>query len=324
MGVSDGETVKKDGFTFPALFVQSATFQKLYQHLKSDNYIQGFIAQLKPFGSNEIVTVSLSMRRALEGEQADWVGAAQDVTDKYQKEARLKQLQEERTQSLRQLVMGVAHEMNTPLGNIRMAESFLSEQAEDFSQTERDICSDTLTHIDHGVDRLKELTQLMKDSVVVDRDYGQSEVNINQWLAIWCANTREAFPDLTLEQQDSGPETNWNTYPEALQKIMQQLVTNSINHNPELVQQQKLKACVGVSVTPGEITMHYRDNGKGIDPEQQQSIFLPFYTTQRQSASSKGLGLYQTYNLITALMQGYIQWSEDPEGFDIVMIFPKD
>ena len=67
--------------------------------------------------------------------------------------------------------------------------------------------------------------------------------------------------------------------------------------------------------------MHYRDNGKGIDKEQRDAIFMPFYTTRRTSARNKGLGLYQTYNLLTELMHGHIEWPEHEDGFALVVRF---
>jgi len=71
-----------------------------------------------------------------------------------------------------------------------------------------------------------------------------------------------------------------------------------------------------------QLELHYQDNGKGIDAEQREAIFMPFYTTQRSSARSKGLGLYQTYNLLTELLHGHIDWPDDAEGFYLVVRFP--
>ena len=319
-----GNISKDDGSQqqFSQLFKHDKEYQQLNTALGKEGHIQAHICTFKATSDNQEVIVSLSIRRGLDSESASWIGTAQDVSDKYQKEARLKQLQEEKTQSLRQLVMGVAHEMNTPLGNIRLAESFLSEQKEHFRETDREICNESLQHIDRSVDRLKDLTQLMKDSVVVDQDYGRAQINLREWLEIWSKAIRSSYPQLTLNCEVHSFTIEWDTYPEALQQILQQLITNSINHNAELAGQQSLAVCITISDTAQELTIRYRDSGKGINPEQQQSIFLPFYTTLRQQASNKGLGLYQTYNLITELMNGYIYWPEEAEGFDMTIIFP--
>ena len=83
----------------------------------------------------------------------------------------------------------------------------------------------------------------------------------------------------------------------------------------------ELKVRVEIRERTEFIELHYRDNGIGIEPDKHELIFMPFYTSKPESAESKGLGLYQTYNLLTELMQGYIEWPENTEGFSLVVKF---
>lgn len=50
----------------------------------------------------------------------------------------------------------------------------------------------------------------------------------------------------------------------------------------------------------------YSDDGKGIRPSDANSIFEPFYTTQRKHGGS-GLGMYFVHNLVTRQLKGNIQ-----------------
>ena len=308
--------------TLKSLFVNNAGFVAVEQQLVQHGRIQGFVCAIHPPGRQAQVMISLSLRQGLEGEQAHWIGSAQDVSEKYQKEEKLRRLQEEKNQSLRQLVMGVAHEMNTPLGNIRMAQTFLTEQNQRLQRDDQQLCGDGLNHIGLATERLRELNQLMKDAVVLDKDYGVAQINIRDWFSCWINSKAEQFSQIQLSHEVHSFAIEWQTYPEALEKILEQLVTNSLNHNPSLADTGTLSASIHLRDNNDSLVLRYRDNGSGISAEQQQQVFLPFYTTQRQQASNKGLGLYQTYNLVTELMQGCIHWPENPEGFDIELRFP--
>src|SRR5690606_14507891 len=70
------------------------------------------------------------------------------------------------------------------------------------------------------------------------------------------------------------------------------------------------------------LELHYRDNGKGVDKDKRDAIFMPFFTTRRTVARHKGLGLYQTYNLLTELLHGHVEWLDTEEaGFALMVRF---
>lgn len=293
---------------FQDLFARDSDYQQLMQTLQSQAGVQGFITPIRAYHSDRTVIARLSLRRALESESASWVGSAQDITEAYLQEAQLKQLQEEKTQSLRQLVMGVSHEMNTPLGNMRMSKSFLEDQLQELPGDHQQLCQQGLEHIDASLQRLIELNQLMQDAVVVTKDYQRLSIALRSWLQDWQQRQQQEFRDIQLLVEVHSFAVEWYSYPEALEKILNQLVRNSLKHNPGLAATQQLQARICIRDDRDHLRLRYSDNGKGIDPQQQQQIFLPFYTTQRQQASHKGLGLYQTYNLVTELMGGRIEW----------------
>ncbi len=77
-----------------------------------------------------------------------------------------------------------------------------------------------------------------------------------------------------------------------------------------------------ISTNNETLTIEYKDNGVGVQEDDPQSIFQPFYTTKRQHAASKGLGLYYTHNLITEIIQGHVSWPENPVGFHLFITLP--
>ncbi len=93
-------------------------------------------------------------------------------------------------------------------------------------------------------------------------------------------------------------------YPEALSKVFNQLISNSIDHafddtiNPEIE--------IAIAKVDDHVEITYQDNGKGIDSTVAKDVFEPFYTTSMGN-ENLGIGLSIVYNLIVQLMQGNIQ-----------------
>ncbi len=327
LGYSDQARFTNENPPFNSLLADSTEQHKLWRTLRDQGNVQGFVVQMHAPGSTERLWVSLTIRRRATNERAAWIGSGQNVTDEHHTEVALIHLQKEKTQALRQLVMGIAHEMNTPLGNIRMAESFLNEEHEDWTEEEiNSHLKEGLSHIHDGIERLNSLNQLMKNAIVEENQYPQEKLQLRPWLDNWKQEMHTLHPQIKLNAEVHSYLIEWQTYPDALSIVLTQLVDNSCRHNPQLVEKGELCIRIDFRERNNQFEMQYQDNGKGIDDEQREVIFMPFYTTQRTEARSKGLGLYQTYNLVTELLQGQIEWPRDPEGFALTVRFnlPKE
>jgi signal transduction histidine kinase len=93
------------------------------------------------------------------------------------------------------------------------------------------------------------------------------------------------------------------TDPGALYRIVSNLVVNSLQHGFDGM----LVGAITITVTPhaGGIRLVYSDDGRGLDAEQRQRIFEPFYTTAR-GRGGLGLGMHIVYTLITGQLGGQI------------------
>jgi len=70
------------------------------------------------------------------------------------------------------------------------------------------------------------------------------------------------------------------------------------------------------------IQLVFSDNGQGIAEEIRERIFEPFYTTRRGQGGT-GLGLHITYNLVTEILQGQIEYQPDSQsGARFCICFP--
>lgn len=323
IGFSTPQQMQHANVYFQQLFNSEDCYYELFEQLQAHGKIQGFTTELKVPGKSQTMTVSLSLRQGLDGETASWIGSAQDITQQYAKEARLKQLQEEKTESLKQLLMGIAHEMNTPLGNIRTTQSFLTQHSQHNSvPLQQQELSEGLQQIEQNAVRLNELTNLMKHAAVRQQDYQKETINIRHWLQQWQQNATITCPHIQIDIKIHCFEIDLLTYPLALEQILNELLNNSQSHNQELAQQSKLTVQITLDDAYQSLKLRYSDNGQGVDETQRQNIFMPFFTTQRQQAINKGLGLYRTHNLITELLGGTVSWPEEKSGFCLNINLP--
>lgn len=314
--------IKNRAIPFNEFIASQEEVNTFWQQANSLGTLKNHVLHLQPNHSSETVIANITIRKGFESEEATWIGSAQDITESFNQEEALKAAQAERTQSLKQLVMGIAHEMNTPLGNIKMAQSFIRDGVNQLDADKRGPLQDGLNIVEDGAETLRELGQLMKTSVVVDQEWHNEETDLAPWLETWSKHVKQQYSDLILNvtvKVDSTPQISQL----ALDSILNHFIMNSVSHNTERYQDRSLKISLSVSEDSHGITFAYEDNGKGLDAETKHDIFQPFYTTKRQAAKNKGLGLYQTYNLITEVLHGTIALPKTESGFAIQFTLPQ-
>lgn len=88
---------------------------------------------------------------------------------------------------------------------------------------------------------------------------------------------------------------------------------NSLIHGFDGVKEGTMKLSVD-PVVDKLLTIHYKDDGIGIEPDHLEKIFEPFFTTKR-GQGGVGLGLNIVYNLITRTLSGKkIDVKSEPGG----------
>jgi len=100
-----------------------------------------------------------------------------------------------------------------------------------------------------------------------------------------------------------------------MEQVIINLITNSIY---ALKEKQQKKMYLSSYTENNRFFITISDNGKGIDPEIQDKVFLPFFTTRKDGA---GIGLTLSKNIIEA-HGGYLsyQTDEDKTSFVICLI----
>jgi signal transduction histidine kinase/ligand-binding sensor domain-containing protein len=250
--------------------------------------------------------------------------------------AQIELVAREKMASLGQLVAGVAHEINTPVGVALTASSYLTErsaallQALEANELRRNTlsefaaqASDASQIINQNLARASELVRNFKQ-VSVDRSKDdRRQFDLAQNLAAVVSSLEITWKrrpiSLTLDCPD---DILLDSYPGALGQVISNLIQNALLHGfPEdRAGQMRLSA----SSTPaGLVQVVFEDNGAGIGSEELARVFEPFYTTRRAQGGS-GLGLHIVYNLVTVQLGGRVVVEGAPDvGMRFLLTFPR-
>ncbi|MCV2353413.1 hypothetical protein LNV09_04485 [Paucibacter sp. B2R-40] len=233
-------------------------------------------------------------------------------------------LELEKQSALGHLVAGVAHELNTPIGNALLATSTLSEslpahvQAFEENRLRRSDMSRHHAELAHGlsitlrslaraadlVSRFKALAQEQSNAQVIQ--FRPRQV-LENTLAVMAPALRAEQVDL---QYDSQVDSCVHGDPGALGQVLAHLIDNSLVHGFKNWPQPH-RLMVTESEQDGRYVLRIEDNGRGVAPEHLSRVFDPFFTTQLGQGSS-GLGLHMVYRLVTLDLQGSIHLNSRP------------
>ena len=234
-------------------------------------------------------------------------------------------VQSEKMASLGQLVAGVAHEVNTPLGICVTSISALKENMLDLDKA---LKSGKLTKkhlvsclnlfweydriIDKSLDKAVELIRGFK-SVAVDQHVDtELEVNLSRHVHDIVNAVSTLFKSKEYDiQVIIDPDLIINTYPSAWNQILTNLLTNSHIHGFEDRMQGKIS--LEFKINGNSLELLYQDDGKGLDDSIKSKIFDPFVTTKRGTGGS-GLGMNIVYNLIHSKLNGTITIIDSEQG----------
>lgn len=243
------------------------------------------------------------------------------------KETQKQLVEAEKIIALGELVAGVAHEINTPLGVCITANSYLGIQLNDFfnnnslNNAESLNIQDTLNLITYNLERVsklvKDFKQISTQTSVSDLTYIEMYNYLTYQIISFKQHiTRET--DITIK---CDPKLKLLSYPDILEIIISHLLNNSNEH--AYVEHETLKVKIEVKEDNNSIIIKYRDYGKGLDKNALDKIFNPFFTTKR-GLGSTGLGMHIVYNLINRTLKGTISCnSHQGDGVTICITLPQ-
>ncbi len=274
------------------------------------------------------------LNRSLEHKVAERTEALELALQRLQ-EAQQEIVQSEKLKALDTIVAGVAHELNTPIGNALTVATTLEEKTRAFMG---EVNSGALrrTSLADYTAVAEEASRLIARNLHAAGELVRSfkQVTVDQA----SAQRRKFDLKLTLEEllttlhhRIKGQSVSLHTefeeglvldsYPGPLGQVVTNLVTNALTHAFENITQGRidLKA---YKTAKGQVCLECSDNGSGIPPEHMSRLFDPFFTTKLGRGGS-GLGLPIVQSIVTGLLGGRIKvHSKDGAGTRIVITMP--
>lgn len=239
------------------------------------------------------------------------------------------QMEVEKQRALTQMVAGVAHEINTPLGIINTAVSIMARELaaplEITTQRAADI-AESLELIRRNVERAHALVQDFKKVSVSQLVAEKEKLNISDVLAetisLMIVNLKRNNISIKVSDKLKPDEKSWIGY----RGFFSQIMINFLSNVERYAYPNNMGGQVNVSLEV-EDEDHYRltvsDHGKGIPKENASRIFEPFFTTGR-SIGGTGLGLAIVHNLVVNALKGEIKLkSQEGKGAEFIVIFPR-
>ena len=250
----------------------------------------------------------------------------QEIEEKnYQLQLTLLQLQStqdslieaSRLASLGGIVAGIAHELNTPIGNARMISTTLNEQSAAF-----------LLRLGSGVIRRSEfadfLHQMADGTQLLDKNLLRAVNLIDSFKQVAVDRTssnRRLFNLLNVTEEvlatlspalkkapyrvdiDIEPDIVLDSYPGPLGQVIANLIENALIHGLA-GRSEGIIRIEGRNTESGAVLM-VADDGHGIAEANLVRVFDPFFTT-RLGQGGSGLGLSIVHNIVTGLLGGRV------------------
>jgi PAS domain S-box-containing protein len=233
-------------------------------------------------------------------------------------------IQADKLASLGSLVAGVAHELNTPIGNALMAASSMAQEVSAMQRTltegsmKRSAFAHFMGHVAEGAEltlrSLQRAVALISSfkQVAVDqaserrRSFDLAQV-LTEVIDTLKPQLKRASAQLRLELE---PGIAMESYPGPLGQVIINLFTNALTHGFE-DRSQGLITVTAHTLGADQVQVTVSDDGVGIAPEHLGQIFDPFFTTKLGRGGS-GLGLSVSHRIVTKVLGGQISLRSQP------------
>lgn len=265
------------------------------------------------------------------GEDIIWI--FEDVTERHHTQAAL--VQAEKLASLGALVAGIAHELNTPIGNAKMSASTLQDSLnelrtavaggtlrrsalDDFLRGSVEISDLVLRSCDRAAHLVSSFKQVAVDQTSEQRRCFELGALVEDIVATMQPMFRRESWSM---QVDVAPDLHCDSYPGPLGQVIANLINNASAHafggRPSGVLRIQ-----GVMAN-GDVVMQFTDDGCGMDATTLARIFDPFFTT-RMGQGGSGLGLSISKNIATGVLGGKLSATSQPGvGTCFTLAFPS-
>lgn len=290
-------------------------------------------------GESTYYSLSLLTIKNDDGKVIEIEGTLLDISAQKQAEKHRISTEKEKLNTLTQLVVGISHQFNTPLGVIVTTEDLIKNNLDDIlkninsNNLKKDDLIATLSMTQEAMALSSENIKIMS-SILNDLRAsigGRTQLNISM------VNVKDFFTALfgyfKAQLKEEGLECSFNLIlennqidefycdHEVMLDIFLRLLFNSYHHaysSNEIAQ----NITVNINQDNDFLTIEYRDDGRGLDDTERENMFIPFFTGQTRKKNSSGLGMYILHNQVVKILKGSVDLLTVDKGFAIQIKIP--
>lgn len=233
-------------------------------------------------------------------------------------------VQSEKLAALGALVAGIAHELNTPIGNgLTVASTLEDRVCELAAATQQGLRRSTLTqfladaqqssaillrNLARASDLIASFKQVAVDQTSSQRREFVLDELVSEILMTLSPSLRKSGCSV-LRQVDL--QLRMDSYPGPLGQVLSNLINNALLHGFSDRTPPGTLSLEAQALAGEQLRLSVRDDGQGIRPDDLDHVFEPFFTT-RLGTGGSGLGLHISHNIVTHLLGGQIELSSTP------------
>lgn len=245
----------------------------------------------------------------------------------------------ERHRSIAEMVAGVAHELNTPIGIANQAASIFTERLtpkviaalarDEDTRALFDDLVEAANLIQTSIARADRVISTFKNMSVRQITDTKETVDLRELteeiVSLYKLKARQSQLQVEITHQLGDTGAEWSGYPGYFSQVLLNLITNVDRYAYPEGRGGKVEILLASdhsAAKASHFTVTVRDFGRGIPPADLPRVFNPFFTMGRTQGGS-GLGLAIVHNLVTSALQGTIQiTSELGQGTTVVICLP--
>jgi signal transduction histidine kinase len=243
----------------------------------------------------------------------------------------------DRLAALGALVAGIAHELNTPIGNsLVVASTCALKQTEFAAQIAKGLTRSSLglllkenqaamemiqLNLQRSAELIASFKQVAVDQTTTQRRQFMLRNSVNEIVLMVKPSIKASECKVRVEVPEN---IKMDSYPGPLSQVLTNLINNAVIHGYS----GRAKPGSGEITISARIDEHemielvVADQGAGIPPENLKRVFDPFFTTT-MGRGGTGLGLNIVYNVVNDLLGGNIRVESEPgQGCRFIIRMP--
>jgi signal transduction histidine kinase len=304
---------------------------------KNFNYMISQIQNLETHLKNEIIQkeeYQEKLKRVNLELEERVVQRTKELEESYIKLQNTKEklVEAEKLASMGEVIAGIAHEMNTPIGvgitTVSFIQNMLQRRKGEINTISDDNEKNLFLQLSNSLELIE--TSLNKASEIVKNfkmlspkiiHKGYIKDNYYNFLSYFIQTKKKQSRNKNISIS-LHCESDLIAYydPDLMEFIFHHLFTNSVIHG---FNEGGGEIEISAYKLNEELIINFKDNGKGVSRELSSKVFHPFVTSRRGKGST-GLGLHLVYTIVVNKLNGFIELQKpESQGTSIIIRLPQ-